>query len=287
MKPESLGQRLAVCSWSLQPDKPIDLLASLHSLGLNRLQLALDPVRQSPAIWGEVGTLCRDHGVTIVSGMAGCVGEDYTTLETIRRTGGLAPDETWAENLHNFKTVAELASGLGLRLVTLHAGFVPHDDSDPALAKMLDRLAQIAEVFASQDIVMGLETGQETAPDLVHLLRRLDRPNVGVNFDPANMLLYDKGDPVEALRLLRPWIRQVHIKDARRTRIPGTWGEEVPVGTGEVNWSAFFGVLAGGGNSCDLVIEREAGGQRLVDVRLARELVEKVALQPSGGNTQA
>jgi len=100
-------------------------------------------------------------------------------------------------------------------------------------------------------------------------------------------LLYDKGDPVEALRLLRPWIRQVHIKDARRTRIPGTWGEEVPVGTGEVNWSAFFGVLAGGGNSCDLVIEREAGGQRLVDVRLARELVEKVALQPSGGNTQA
>ena len=55
----------------------------------------------------------------------------------------------------------------------------------------------------------------------------LNHPNIGVNFDPANMILYDKGDPVKALHVLAPWMRQVHIKDAKRTKIPGTWGEEV------------------------------------------------------------
>ena len=277
MKPKPLDERLAVCSWSLQPATPIDLIAGLRATGISRVQLALDPLRESPSVWGEVGSVCRDSGVSIISGMAGCVGEDYTTLESIRRTGGVVRDETWAENLENFKWVAEIAARLELKLVTIHAGFVPHEERDPGFAKMVDRLAKIAGILASQGLMLGLETGQETASDLLHLLGRLDQPNLGVNFDPANMLLYDKGDPVEAVCLLRDWIRQVHIKDARRTRTPGTWGEEVPVGTGEVQWDAFFSALGKGSDVCDLVIEREAGCQRVADVRTARELVAKVA----------
>ena len=92
---------------------------------------------------------------------------------------------------------------------------------------------------------LGLETARRRRPALLELLQKLKRPNVGVNFDPANMILYDKGDPIEALRMLGPWIRQVHIKDARRTKVPGTWGEEVAAGTGEVDWQAFFATLAG------------------------------------------
>ncbi|MGD0044716.1 MAG: TIM barrel protein, partial [Isosphaeraceae bacterium] len=124
---------------------------------------------------------------------------------------------------------------------------------------------------------LGLETGQETAAVLLGLLEKLDRPNVGVNFDPANMLLYDKGNPIEALRLLGPWVRQVHIKDALRTRVPGTWGQEVPAGTGEVDWRAFFATLEAIGFQGDCVIEREAGDQRVKDIRTAQATVQRAS----------
>jgi sugar phosphate isomerase/epimerase len=100
---------------------------------------------------------------------------------------------------------------------------------------------------------------------------------VGVNFDPANMLLYDKGNPIEALRTLGPWIRQVHLKDAQRTKLPGTWGDEVAVGTGEVDWPGFFATLREVKFGGDLCIERESGVQRVADIRGAREMVEKIS----------
>jgi sugar phosphate isomerase/epimerase len=90
------------------------------------------------------------------------------------------------------------------------------------------------------------------------------------------MILYDKGDPVEALRILAPWLRQVHIKDAVRTHIPGTWGSEVPAGTGEVDWPEFFATLRELRFAGNLVIEREAGEQRVMDIRTARDLVLKI-----------
>jgi len=271
---KTLESRLAVCSWSLQPANPRDLVAKLKATGIRRVQLALDPLRASPGVWGETASLFQDSGIVIGSGMFGCVGEDYSTLETIRLTGGIAPDSTWQQNLQNIRATAELAKKLSLSLVTFHAGFLPHEESDPDFSKMLQRLREVAEVFQAKDIRLGLETGQETAPVLFQLLESLDRPNVGVNFDPANMLLYDKGDPVSAVEVLGPWIRQAHIKDANRTKVPGTWGEEVPAGTGEVNWTAFFRALKQFDFSGDFVIEREAGSQRVADIRTAKAMVE-------------
>jgi sugar phosphate isomerase/epimerase len=268
-------ERLAVCSWSLQPLRPEELAAKLLELGIARVQLALDPLRENPAVWGHAATLLRERGITIVSGMFGCVGEDYSTLDTIRTTGGIAPDRTWDQNRRNIQNTATLARALGLKLVTFHAGFLPHDEKDPDFARMLGRLREVADIFQAAGIELGLETGQETAPVLVQLLRKLEKKNVGVNFDPANMILYDKGDPIEALKTLGPWICQVHIKDAIRTQRPGTWGQEVPAGTGEVNWRAFFDTLTKLNFSGAAVIEREAGNQRVADIRTAKELVEK------------
>jgi sugar phosphate isomerase/epimerase len=276
MKNNSLTERLAVCSWSLQPTNPADLAAKLESTGVRRVQLALDPLRDAPKVWGKTAALFRQKGITTVSGMFGCVGEDYSSLETIRVTGGLAPDATWEQNWTNILTTAALAQQLGLKLVTFHAGFLPHEEKDPSFAKMLRRLAETADVFQAAKIAVGLETGQETAPALVRLLRKLNRPNVGVNFDPANMILYDKGNPIAALRVLGPWIRQVHIKDARRTKVPGTWGEEVAAGTGEVDWPAFFATLRELNYTGDFVIEREAGSQRVADIRAAKEMMAKL-----------
>jgi len=268
--------RIAVCSWSLQPATPKELAAQVKQTGIHRVQLALDPLRETPAIWANAPELLRQEGITIVSGMFGCVGEDYSTLDSIRQTGGIAPDHTWDQNLRNAKATALLAAKLGLKFTAFHAGFIPHDPADPGYKKMLDRIRAIADIFAEHQLSLGLETGQETAADLVRVLKDLNCANVGVNFDPANMILYAKGNPIEALRLLGPWVRQVHIKDAVQTKVPGTWGTEVPVGTGEVDWPSFFTVLnhhhAFKG---DYVIEREAGTQRVADIRTAREVIEK------------
>lgn len=277
MNVDSLTRRVAVCSWSLQPADPQQLIARLRETGAHRVQLALDPLREEPAVWRGTPALLQQAGIEIVSGMFGCEGEDYSTLDTIRLTGGIAPDATWGQNWKNIQATASLARQLGLKLVTFHAGFLPHDPADPNFSRLQQRLAQTADAFQSAGIALGLETGQETADVLSQFLTQLAKPNVGVNFDPANMLLYDKGNPIEALRQLAPWIRQVHIKDARRTRTPGTWGDEVVAGTGEVDWPAFFQVLDQIEFRGDLCIEREAGSQRVADIRTARELVERLS----------
>ncbi|MBU6403061.1 MAG: sugar phosphate isomerase/epimerase [Verrucomicrobia bacterium] len=267
-------QRLAVCSWSLHPHTPADLVQYLQAVGIKRVQIALDPVREDPSIWSSLPDVCAQHQITIVSGMFGTVGEDYSTLDSIRRTGGLTPDTTWDRNWRNIQVTADLAQRLGLKLVTFHAGFMPHDERGPDFRKLFDRLARVADLFAARHLELGLETGQETADTLRGLLTKLDRPGVGVNFDPANLILYDKGDPIAALRVVGPWLKQCHIKDARQTRTPGTWGEEVPAGTGQVDWRAFFGTLDELRFSGNLCIEREAGSQRVADIRAARQFVE-------------
>jgi L-ribulose-5-phosphate 3-epimerase len=277
MQSELLPKRLAVCSWSLQPQSAEQLVDRLETIGLRRVQLALDPLHLEPAAWRATADLFSARKIEIVSGMFGTIGEDYTTLETIKRTGGLVPDEHWEQNWRNIQTVATLAQEFHLNLVTFHSGFLPHEESDPNFQKLKDRVARVADLFATHRIDLGFETGQETAETLATFLTKLNRPNVGVNFDPANMILYDKGDPIEALRVLGPWLKQCHIKDATRTTQPGTWGAEVPAGTGDVNWPAFFATLKELSYTGNLCIEREAGTQRVADIITARQMVEKLA----------
>ena len=208
--------------------------------------------------------------------MFGTIGEDYSSLDAIRETGGVVPDEHWDANWANIQTVAGIAAGLGLKIITFHAGFLPHEESDPGFTKLLGRITQIANVFDANGIELGFETGQETAGTLRLFLEKLNRPSVGVNFDPANMLLYDKGDPIDALETLAPFLKQCHIKDATQTKEVGTWGTEVTVGTGEVDWPAFFATLAKLGYEGDCCIEREADDQRIADIRTAREFVTQL-----------
>jgi sugar phosphate isomerase/epimerase len=249
-------------------------MAQLQDVGIRRVQIALDPLRVSPVAWSGLAEACAGNGVELVSGMFGAAGEDYSTLESIRRTGGVVPDAVWPENWRNIQAAAGIAEGLGLKLVTFHAGFLPHDPDDATFQKLLQRIGSIADLFAGKRIDLGLETGQETAETLGAFLQKLDRPNVGVNFDPANMILYDKGDPIAALQALGPWLKQCHVKDAVKTRTPSTWGREVPVGAGEVDWQAFLRTLERLGFQGNLAIEREAGEERAADIRAAREHLE-------------
>ena len=273
---KSLRERLAVCSWSLQPKNPAELMAAMDQIGLKRIQIALDPFRTEPEVWNPLAEQCQQRGFSFASGMFGTIGEDYTTLETIRLTGGVVPDATWEQNWSHIQQVVKIAAKLGLKLVTFHSGFLPHDQHDPNFQKLLERITRIADLFAASGIDLGFETGQEDAETLKSFLTTLNRANVGVNFDPANMILYDKGDPIVALRTLAPWLKQCHIKDAIRTQITGTWGQEVQTGTGQVDWRKFLQTLSEIGFTGDLCIEREAGDQRIIDIRAAQTYLQSL-----------
>jgi sugar phosphate isomerase/epimerase len=205
-------------------------------------------------------------------------GEDYSTLDSIRKTGGVRLNEHWEANLEAAKRNAEIASRLGLDLCTFHAGFIP-DDSDDALHDvMVDRLRAIVDAFADQRVRIGFETGQERAETLLEAMDEIDRPTLGVNFDPANMILYGMGEPVHAIELLAPRILQIHIKDARPSDQAGQWGTETRAGDGAVDWGRFFKVVRERCPEVDLVIEREGGDSRVADVRAARELLGRLGV---------
>jgi sugar phosphate isomerase/epimerase len=270
-----LSDRLAVCSWSLRPESPAELARHLTAIGIPRTQLAIDPIRLGGP-WLDGFAKLKDLGIAVVSGMFGAVGEDYTTLDSIRRTGGIVPDATWPQTFDNFRRMAPMVRAAGLDHVTFHAGFLPHDPTDPDYAKLTQRLQKVADLFADHGLTCCLETGQEEAEALRAFLGALNRSNVRVNFDPANLILYDKGDPIAGLRALLPYVGSCHIKDANRTQTPGTWGEEVVVGTGQVDWPAFFATLSSGDFSGTLAIEREAGESRVADIRTAHDYVRSL-----------
>jgi sugar phosphate isomerase/epimerase len=149
----------------------------------------------------------------------------------------------------------------------LHAGFIP-EPGEPDRKPFLDTLAKVSQLAKEKNVTVAFETGQETADLLRRTLDELKCPNLKVNFDPANMILYDKGDPIRAVEILGPDIRSVHVKDANRTKVPGTWGEEVPLGQGQVNIKKFIQTLKQVGYRGPLLIEREVGDQpqRLADI---------------------
>lgn len=265
--------RIGVCSWSLEPQGPADLARKVRACGLDCVQLALDPLRTGAWKVAETHHALGQEGVRVVSGMMSMAGEDYSTLESIRRTGGVRPDATWAGNLAAARENSALARDLGLDLVSFHAGFIPERAEDPERTKVLDRIRELVDVFAQAGIRVALETGQESAGCLSRALLDLRRPAAGVNFDPANMILYGMGDPVEALDLVHEWVRQIHVKDAVAAKAPGEWGTEVPAGSGGVAWDALFAVVEKRGVACDLVIEREAGDSRIEDVKRAKAVV--------------
>lgn len=271
-----MTRRIGACSWSLKPESPANLAGKLGAVGVSVVQLALDPLRTGAWSLDETAATLTEAGVEIRSGMMAMRGEDYSTLDSIKRTGGVRLDEHWEADLSAAGDNAAIAKRLGITLVTFHAGFIPHDPSDPVRGLLIERLRAVVDRFAARGVRVGFETGQETAETLLAALDELDRPEVGINFDPANMILYGMGDPVEALRLLAPRVVQLHIKDALPALDPGTWGTEVQVGSGAVDWRALFGVVERGALHCDLMMEREAGDDRVGDMARARELIERM-----------
>ncbi len=261
-------QAVGVCSWSLQVTSVPELKRLMGGLGTDVVQIACgDPHHASWEEGDAMPQAARASGLRLTGTMLGFPGEDYTTPQTIQRTGGFGDPATRPERLDRFRWALDRTRALGLSDIMLHAGFLPEPGA-PDRRPFLDTLGQVSQLAAEKGITVAFETGQETAELLRRTLDELRCPNLKVNFDPANMILYDKGDPLRAVEVLGADIRSVHVKDAVRTRVPGTWGEEVPLGEGQVNVREFVRRLQQVGYRGALCIEREVGNQqqRIADI---------------------
>ncbi|MEO1498767.1 MAG: sugar phosphate isomerase/epimerase family protein [Planctomycetota bacterium] len=206
-------------------------------------------------------------GIQISVVFAGFEGESYADIPTCKATVGLAPPATRAQRLVELKEIADfarllsddtLAYGGGVIPVGLHVGFVPHDQSDPEFLAIVEATRAICDHCAPHGQAVHLETGQEPAEVLLDFLAAVDRANLFINFDPANMILYGCGEPLDALRKVGAHVKSVHCKDATGSDKPGeTWGEETPLGKGEVDFRRFVAVLDDIGYTGPLTIERE------------------------------
>ena len=269
---------VGICSWSLQVGSIPELKRLLGELGVEATQIACgDPQHAS---WEEgegMPEAALAAGLVMTGAMLGFPGEDYTTPATIRETGGFGPVELRQERLGRLKWALERTRRLGLTDLMLHAGFLPAT-GDPDRHAFLKTLSQAAAMASDQGVTLAFETGQETADLLRLTLDELDNPALRVNFDPANMLLYDMGDPIRAVEILAGDIRSVHVKDAKRPKTPGAWGEEVPLGEGEVDIRRFLETLKSVGYQGALNIEREVGDQagRVRDIAHGLAVVREV-----------
>jgi sugar phosphate isomerase/epimerase len=252
---------IGVCSWSLQVKSVAELKGFLDRLGVDVVQIACgDPHH---AAWDEgdgMPAAAKAAGFRMSGAMLGFPGEDYTTPATIEKTGGFGDPATRPQRLEQFRWGLARTKELGLTDLMLHAGFIPEVGST-GRSSFLDTLGQVADLARGVGVTVAFETGQESAALLRRTLDDLRSPNLKVNFDPANMLLYNKDDPLQVVEMLAPDIRSVHLKDANRPPRPGVWGEEVPLGRGQTNTAEFVKALVRVGYRGPLCIEREVGSQ--------------------------
>jgi sugar phosphate isomerase/epimerase len=176
---------------------------------------------------------------------------------------------TRAEREARTYQVIDETAAMGVPIFACHVGFVPEDHAHPNYAPVRDLVRRICDYAAKSGITFALETGQEPAASLLHFLEDVDRPNLKLNFDPANLILYGTSEPIAALELVGKHVVSVHAKDGNwpDPAKPGTLGTEMPLGQGSVGMANFVNTLKKVGYTGPLTIEREVSLDQDMDDR--------------------
>lgn len=219
---------------------------------------------------------CREHGVTIDGLWTGWPG--YLAWNFIEgpETIGLVPPKLRDERAGIIKRGADFAAELGVKKIITHLGFIPEDMKDEKYIDLIPVLRDIADHCHKNSQDFLFETGQETPVTLLRTLEDIGRNNVGVNLDPANLLLYGKANPVDALDILGEHVKGVHIKDGEYPTDGRNLGQEKPVGQGRVDFPVLLQKLKDLNYPGPLCIECELEGEmRLREMANAKALLEK------------
>ncbi|MGA2270083.1 MAG: sugar phosphate isomerase/epimerase family protein [Bryobacteraceae bacterium] len=192
-------------------------------------------------------------------------------------TIGLVPRQYRQARIAHMKEVSDFARKAGIPAVQGHCGFIPENPNDPLYGETVEAIRAVAEYCKKNGQNFRCETGQETPITLVRAIREVGLDNVGVNFDAANLILYGKANPVDAVEVLGPYIQGVHAKDGLYPTDPKKLGAEVPIGEGMVNFPALIAKLKKIGYQNPLTIEREISGEKqTADLLAAKAYLEKL-----------
>ncbi len=251
-------------------------IKKVHDFGLDSCQLGCwDTSAYKDDKVRTIKQAMQDYGVEVTSLWAGYPGEAAWNFQMGPQTIGFVPPETREIRVQALIAGAEFAAKLGVPTVTTHAGFIPENPKDPLYEGTIDALRRIAQKCKDLGLALCFETGQETPITLLRAMKDIGTDHLGVNLDPAHLLMYGKANPVDALDILGPYIKGVHAKDGEYPTDPDHLGVEKPLGEGRVGFPELVAKLKSYGYSGALTIEREiAGDQQIKDIQKAIEVLK-------------
>ncbi|MBN1557517.1 MAG: sugar phosphate isomerase/epimerase [Lentisphaerae bacterium] len=227
-----------------------------------------DPARWTREGANRLAADARRCGVKLAAIWAGYSGEAVWNFSEGPQTLGLVPPRQRARRVKELQQAADFAARCGAPAIVTHCGFIPENPSDRLYAGTLEAIGAVARHCRKRGVGFWFETGQETPVTLLRVIEDLGLPNLGINLDTANLILYGKGNPVDALDVFGRYVRNLHAKDGRYPTNGRTLGAETPIGTGKVDFYRLFRKLDALGFDGEVVIEREIRGpQQARDIK--------------------
>jgi sugar phosphate isomerase/epimerase len=250
---------------------PESAMARLRDLGLPTCQVYLADPDLAPRLRSALDKNSIEATSLVVGGPGREVWDFYEGPLTI----GLVPRETRAARLAQIKKGSDFAKACGIPAVQTHCGFIPENPNDPLYKETVAAIREVAAYCKQNGQNLRYETGQETPITLVRTIHDVGFDNQGVNFDLANLILYGKANPVDAIETLAPYIQGIHAKDGLWPTDPKNLGQEVPIGKGKVDFPRIIARLKQINYRGAVTIEREiSGSEQIKDVRAAKAYLE-------------
>jgi L-ribulose-5-phosphate 3-epimerase len=254
---------------------PDAALGKVHDLGLPTCQAYCEEF--APGLAKKLTGALEKFGIEATSIVVGGPGKEVWDFYGGPLTIGLVPRETRATRVAHIKKASEFAKECGVAAVQTHCGFIPENPNDPVYAETVGALIEVVGYCRRNGQNFRYETGQETPITLVRAMRDVGLDNQGVNFDLANLILYGKANPVDAIEILAPYVQGIHAKDGLWPTNPKELGEEVAIGKGKVDFARIIARLKEMKYAGAVTIEREISGEKqMEDVRGAKEYLEKL-----------
>lgn len=227
---------IGVCSWSVDRNDPVRAIEIAgQELELRTIQIGFftEATLRAAAV-AALQKAASQADVTIHSTFAAFEREDYTSIATIAATGGYMSDAEYPHRLEMTRLVADLTAGLGCKSLAVHIGTIPAERHGAEYDKLLGRTHEVAVLLHTRGLELWIEAGRESAEQLIAFIRQLALPNVRINFDPGNFVVYGTGDPPQIVAPLRPYLGGVHMKDGLRSASPGVdFGKPAVLGAGD------------------------------------------------------
>jgi sugar phosphate isomerase/epimerase len=258
----------------VSPD-PDAAIRRVHDLGFPTCQVSVRETTDAAA--AALRKALDKYGVEASSAVSGGPGREIYDFYQGPLTIGLVPRPTREARIARMKEVSDFSKKVGIPAVQSHCGFIPENPNEPLYTEAVEAIRTVAAYCKQNGQQFRCETGQETPITLVRAIHDVGLDNVGVNFDVANLILYGKANPADAVDILGPYVQGVHAKDGLYPTDPHKLGEEVPIGKGKVDFPVIIAKLKKFGYTNPLTIEREIRGEKqTADILSAKAYLEKL-----------